>query len=214
MDDNDDNTVFVIKLKDNAPLNLQSLFEGIKKSGSIVVSYSAAEHTIEMPEIQEKALFISFDGLAFTDYEEILFYSLLYKIAEKFGVLKRDIKTGMNFPCIHENVDVFSILIKSSQWSDKYDEDYLVETATGRVLSDEEADDLDYNYDIHDENDTTYDKYSRFWYTEIIDNTKYDEDEPFFFLSKIFWRKRKEKYEAEAKSALAESDKLWQKIRY
>lgn len=214
MDYDDDNTVFIIKLKDNAPLNLQSLFEGIKKSGSIVVSYRAAEHTIKMPEIQEKALFISFDGLAFTDYEEILFYSLLYKISEKFGILKRDIKTGMNFPCIHENVDVFSILIKSSQWSDKYDEDYLVETATGRVLSAEEADDLDYNYDIDDENDTTYDKYSRFWYTEIVDNIKYDEDEPFFFLSKIFWRKRKEKYEAEAKAALAESDKLWQKIRY
>jgi pyrroloquinoline quinone (PQQ) biosynthesis protein C len=214
MDYDDDNTVFVIKLKDNAPLNLQSLFEGIRKVGNIVVSYSAAEQKTEMPDIQEKALFISFDGSEFSDYEEILFYSLLYKIAEKFGVQKRDIKTGMNFPCIHDDVEVFSILIKSSQWNNKYDEDYLVETATGRIISNEEADDLDYNYDIDDENDTTYDKYSRFWYTEIVDNVKYDEDEPFFFLSKIFWRKRKEKYEAEAKAALAESDKLWQKIRY
>lgn len=214
MDYDDDNTVFIIKLKDNAPLNLQSLFEGIRELASIVVTYSAAEQTKPMPDIQEKALFISFDHSAFTDYEEILFYSLIYKIADKFGVPKRDIKTGMNLPCIYEDVDVFNLMIKSSQWTDKYDEDYLVETATGRVLSAEEADDLDYNYDIDDENDTTYDKYSRFWYTEIVDNIKYDEDEPFFFLSKIFWRKRKEKYEAEAKAALAESDKLWQKIRY
>jgi hypothetical protein len=167
-----------------------------------------------MPAIQENALFISFDDSRFSNYEEIIFFSLLYKIADKFGVQKRDIKTGVNFPCIYEEVDVFNLLVKSSQWSAKYDDDYLVETATGRILSDEECDELDDNFDEDDENDTTYDKYSRFWYTEIVDTTKYYQDEPFFFLSKIFWRKRKEKYEEEAKSALAEADKLWQKIRY
>lgn len=204
----------VIKLKDNAPLNLQSLFEGIRKSGNIIVSYSAIEHKIEMPEIEDKALFISFDGFKFNDYEEILFYSLIYKIADKFGVLKKDVKTGMNFPCTHDDVDVFCILIKSSQWCDKYEDDYLVETSNGRILSYDEADELDYNYDNNDENDTTYDKYSRFWYTEIVDNINFNQSEPFFFLSKIFWRKRKEKYEKAAKEALAESDKLWQKVRY
>jgi len=213
--DYDDNTAgFVIKLKDNAPLNLQSLFEGIRKAGNIIVSYSAVEHKIEMPEIQENALFISFDDSGFSNYEEIIFFSLLYKIAEKFGVQKRDIKTGMDFPCIYEEIDVFNLLVKSSQWSAKYDDDYLVETATGRILSDEECDELDDNFDEDDENDTTYDKYSRFWYTEIVDTTKYYQDEPSFFLSKIFWRKRKAKYEIEAKEALAEADKLWQKIRY
>lgn len=214
MSNDDCNIAYVIKLKDNAPLNFPSLFESIRKSGNILVSYSAAEHKIKMPLIQEKALFISFNACSFNHYEEILFYSLIYKIAEKFGIHHRDVKTGMTFPCIHEDVDVFNLLIKSSLWADKYEEDYLVETSTGRVLTDEECDDLDDVYDEDNENDTTYDKYSRFWYTDIADNTKYYEDEPSFFLSKIFWRKRKDKYEIAAKEALAEADKLWLKIRY
>lgn len=214
MDIDDYTVAFVIKLKENAPFNLQTMFEGIKKSGNIIVSYSAIEHKIEMPNITEPALFISFDGSEFSDYEEILFYSLLYKIADRYGIHKQDRKTGLMFPCIYEAEDVFCLLIKESQWSDKYDDDYLVETATGRILTDDEMDDLDYNFDENDENDTTYDKYSRFNYLDIADTTVYYEDEPFFFLSKIFWRKRKEKYETEAKQALADAEQLWLKIRY
>lgn len=214
MDCDECTTGFVIKLKDNAPLNLPSIFESIRKSGNIIVSYSATEHTIEMPEILDKALFISFDAFKFDEQDEIVFYSLLYKIAKKFGVPYRDPKTGTNFPCIHEEVDVLLFLIKSSQWLDKYDDDYLIETATGRVLTPDECDDVDDNYDEDDENDASYDPFTRICYIDITDTNKYEETEPFFFLSKIFWRKRKAKYEVLTKESLIEVDKLWQKVRY
>jgi len=211
MDCSNGNIAFAIKLNEKAPFNLNTLFDSIKKSVDIVVTYSADKQSTEVPEITDKALFISFDGLGLNHYNEILFYSLVYKIAEKFGIPVADPKTGMKFPCIHDSADDFLLLVKSSQWHEQYEVDYLVDKQTGAIMTDEQWDELDEKFET---DDTVFENYDSYSFLDIIDSHKFMEKEPSFFLSKFFWRKRKEKFETTVKSALNESEQIWQKVRY
>lgn len=211
MDCSNGNIAFAIKLNEKAPFNLNTLFDSIKGTGEVVVTYSADKQSVEVPEINDKALFISFNALKFSNYEEILFYSLVYKIAEKFGIPMTDPKNGAKYPCIHDSTDDFLLLVKASQWNEQYEVDYLVDKQTGVIMTDDQWDELDVKFET---DDTVFENYDSYSFLDIIDSHKFMEPEPSFFLSKIFWRKRKEKYETVVKKALTDADQLWQKVRY
>jgi hypothetical protein len=202
---------FVIKLTQDAPLNLDSLFEKLKASG-VFVSYSPENHAVEMPDIRDKALFISFPDGNLNTHDGIMFYDLVYKVADKFGVNLHDQKTGAQLPTLYFEQDEWSFMVKSSKWTEVHDECYLVEKSTGRVIDDDDEDDS-----IHEKaeiDEAAYDNYAFYDYTEVVDVTKYPHPEPSFFLTALFWKNRKEKYEAAAKQAFKDSENVWRQLRY
>lgn len=199
------NNSFSFALKLNDGTNLDRLVDIIKQyaSSSVLVSTNQKEHEIEgnFPN----SIFITHYNLS--TYENIVLYSMIYKILSKYSTKVKNLLDKKYYHTVYSSEDYYFFLIPSSSYDDDIMVDFLYETKTGRLINDEEWDDLELK---SEENESIMDIYTYCDYLPIIDTPEYLEKKPKFIT--YFWNKRKVSYESETKKAFELLHTIYTKI--
>ncbi len=194
---------FALNLNKDAPFEkLVSLLKE-NTSNNIVVSTNIKEHDLD--EAFEDSIYITHYDLDI--YENILLYSLIFKILKKYGSTEMSLKDKRSYYYIREAKDCYNFLIASSFYDENTHDEFLYHTETKKLLSDDEWDELEIKME---DDETVMDSYTYCDYIPVIDSYKYEEPKPKFIT--YFWKKRKETYEKEAKRALDKANILYSKI--
>ena len=189
---------FALELSETAPVS--KIVELLKQSlnDSIIISTNQKEH--EVQDEYKNPIFISHYDL--DDYEDIVLYSLIFKILSKYGSKIKSLHNGKSYYAIYVSRDEYYFLVPHSSYDHDSMFDFLFETATGRLLTDEEMDELEEKREeIEDEkeDEKLMAPYTFCDYLPITDGPEYLEEKPAFIT--YFWKKRKEAYESVSKKA-------------
>jgi hypothetical protein len=200
---------FALDLNESAPVSklVDLLKEAVKDH--VVISTNQKEH--DVTGSYRNPIFISHYEL--DDYEDIVLYSLIFKILTKYGSKVKSLHNGKSYYPVYVAPDEYYFIVPNSSYDDENMIDFLFITETGRLLTDDEMDDLEDKRDeIEDESEDEklMEPYTFCDYLPITDSPDYLEEKPSFIT--YFWKKRKEAYEKISKKAFDDLIHLLPKV--
>lgn len=200
---------FVLDLNTSAPVTklVALLKEAVKDH--VVVSTNEKEHDVSGN--YQNPIFISHYEL--DDYEDIVLYSLIFKILNKYGSKVKSLHNGKSYYAIYASHDEYYFLVPDSSYDYETMTDFIFVTDTGHLLTDDEMDELEDKRDEIDddaEDEKFMTPYTFCDYMPITDSPEYLEEKPKFIT--YFWNKRKEAYENVSKKAFDDLNHLLPRV--